>query len=187
METIEREETRPIKSRSVLVRIDPGLEKRVQKQADALNIKLATFFRNAVRFYLQDLERTTFFRNAVRFYLQDLERNNAEVREVIRGIIYSKLDRLERELDQGRMVIFTSIIPVNPAMGSSVCVDEDDQKYIVYEITLRDGDTRISAIDRFADRLYAEWKFLDAERQDEFISNLHSDHVCFTIKALSND
>lgn len=170
METIEREETRPIKSRSVLVRIDPGLEKRVQKQADALNIKLATFFRNAVRFYLQDLER-----------------NNAEVREVIRGIIYSKLDRLERELDQGRMVIFTSIIPVNPAMGSSVCVDEDDQKYIVYEITLRDGDTRISAIDRFADRLYAEWKFLDAERQDEFVSNLHSDHVCFTIKALSND
>ena len=170
METIEREETRPIKSRSVLVRIDPGLEKRVQKQADALNIKLATFFRNAVRFYLQDLER-----------------NNAEVREVIRGIIYSKLDRLERELDQGRMVIFTSIIPVNPAMGSSVCVDEDDQKYIVYEITLRDGDTRISAIDRFADRLYAEWKFLDAERQDEFVSNLHSDHVCFTINALSND
>lgn len=170
MESIEREEMKPIKSRSVLVRIDPGLEKRVQKHADALNIKVATLFRNAVRFYLQDLER-----------------NNAEVREVIRGIIYSKLDRLERELDQGRMVIFTSIIPVNPAMGSSVCVDEEDRKYIVYEITLRDGDTRMSAIDRFAERLYAEWKSLDSGRQGEFISNLHGDHVCFTIRALAQD
>lgn len=156
-----------VKSKSVLVRIDPGLAKRVQRHADALNIKVATLFRNAVRFYLQDLER-----------------NNNEVREVIRGIIYAKLDKLEREVEQGRIVIFTRIIPINPAMGYSVCVDENDVKYIVYEIHMRDGDSRLTAIDRFAERLYAEWKFLDAQRQDEFVSTLHADHVCFTMKSL---
>lgn len=162
--------TKPIKSKSVLVRIDPGLAKRVQKHADALNIKVATLFRNAVKFYIDDLER-----------------QNAEMREVIRGIILSKLDRLEREFDQGKMIIFTKIIPVNPAMGCSVCIDEEDRKYIVYEIIPRGGEGRIAAIDRFAERLYNEWKTFDTERQNEFIVNLHADHVCFTMKSLAQE
>lgn len=164
------EDTKPIKSKSVLVRIDPGLAKRVQKHADALNIKVATLFRNAVKFYIDDLDR-----------------QNTEVREVIRGIILSKLDRLERELDQGKLVVFTKIISVNPAIGCSVCIDEDDRKYIVYEIIPRSGESRIAAIDRFAERLYNEWKTFDAERQNEFIVNLHAEHVCFTMKSLAQE
>lgn len=170
MESIKKNKAKPVKSKSVLVRIDPGLEKRVQRHADTLDIKVATLFRNAVRFYLEDLER-----------------NNAEVRAVIRGIIYAKMDRLEREFEQGKMVVFRQIIPVNPAMGSSVCVDENERKYIVYEIALREGDTRVTAIDRFAERLYEEWKYLDVGHQSEFVANLHGEHVCFTIKSLVQD
>ena len=164
------ETTKPIKSKSVLVRVDPGLARRAQKHADALNIKLATLFRNAVKFYIDDLER-----------------NNAEVREVIRGIILTKLDRLARETEQGKLVIFTKIIPVNPAIGCSVCLDEQNNKYIVYEIAMREGEERITAIDRFAERLYNEWKTFDPERQNEFIVNLHAEHVCFTMKGLMQE
>lgn len=167
MSTTNTNATKPIKSKSVLVRVDPGLAKRAQKQADALSIKLATLFRNAVKFYLDDLER-----------------NNPEVREVIRGIILTKLDRLEREIEHGKIVVFKKIIPVNPALGCSVCLDEEDRKYIVYEIVMRDGDDRITAIERFAERLYNEWKTFDTERQNEFIVNLHAEHVCFTMKSM---
>ncbi len=159
--------SKPIKSKSVLVRVDPGLAKRAQKHADILNIKLATLFRNAVKFYIDDLER-----------------NNAEVREVIRGIILTKLDKLARETEQGKLVIFTKIIPVNPAIGCSVCLDEDGNKYIVYEIAMREGEERITAINRFSERLYNEWKTFDSERQNEFIVNLHADHVCFTMQSM---
>ena len=166
----KEDKSKPIKSKSVLVRVDPGLARRAQKHADALNIKLATLFRNAVKFYINDLER-----------------NNAEIREVIRGIILTKLDKLEREIEQGKLVIFNKIIPVNPAIGCSVCLDEQENKYIVYEIAIRDGEERITAIDRFAERLYNEWKTFDQDRQNEFIVNLHAEHVCFTMKSLMQE
>ena len=98
-------------------------------------------------------KKSTLIREAIRSHLKQLERDDPEVKEVIRAIIISKLDRIQKEFDQGRIVI------------------------IQYT-----DETRIDAINRHAQILYDEWRRLPDDKRDTFMNDLHQDHVYFSMK-----
>lgn len=127
-------------------------------------------------------KKSTLIREAIRSHLKQLERDDPEVKEVIRAIIISKLDRIQKEFDQGRIVVFQKVIPINTLLNCSLCRDEDEKEYVVYDIIQYTDETRIDAINRHAQILYDEWRRLPDDKRDTFMNDLHQDHVYFSMK-----
>lgn len=127
-------------------------------------------------------KKSALIREAIRSHLKQLERDDPEVKEVIRAIIISKLDKIQKEYDLGRIVVFQKVIPINTLLNCSLCRDEDEVEYIVYGIIQYENETRIEAINRNAQNLYDEWRRLPDELRHSFMHDLHQDHVYFSMK-----
>lgn len=127
-------------------------------------------------------KKSSLIREAIRSHLKQLERDDPEVKEVIRAIIISKLDKIQKEYDQGRIVVFKKVIPINTHLNCSLCRDEDDVEYIVYGIIQYPDESRIEAINRHAQTLYEEWMHLPDHLRQSFMHDLHQDHVHFSMK-----
>ena len=127
-------------------------------------------------------KKSALIREAIRSHLKQLERDDPEVKEVIRAIIISKLDKIQKEYDKRRIVVFQKVIPINTLLNCSLCRDEDEVEYIVYSIVQYDNETRIEAINRNAQNLYDEWRRLPDELRNPFMHDLHQDHVYFSMK-----
>lgn len=127
-------------------------------------------------------KKSSLIREAIRSHLKQLERDDPEVKEVIRAIIISKLDKIQKEYDQGRIVVFQKVIPINTLLNCSLCRDEDEVEYIVYAIIQYENESRIEAINRHAQILYDEWRRLPDDYRHSFMNDLHQDHVYFSMK-----
>lgn len=130
-------------------------------------------------------KKSALIREAIRSHLKQLEREDPDVKEVIRAIIISKLDKIQKEYDQGRIVVFQKVIPINTLLNCSLCRDEDEVEYIVYSIIQYENETRIEAINRNAQSLYDEWRRLPDNLRHSFMQDLHQDHVYFSMKPRS--
>lgn len=127
-------------------------------------------------------KKSTLIREAIRSHLKQLERDDPEVKEVIRAIIISKLDKIQKEFDLGRIVVFQKVIPINTLLNCSLCRDDDGKEYLVYDIIQYTDEARLDAINRHAQILYDEWRRLPDEKRDTFMNDLHQDHVYFSMK-----
>lgn len=126
--------------------------------------------------------KSSLIREAIRSHLKQLERYDPEVKEVIRAIIILKLDKIQKEYDRGRIVVFQKVIPINTHLNCSICRDEEDVEYIVYGIIQYPGESRIEATNRHAQTLYEEWIRLPDHLRKSFVQDLHQDHVYFSMK-----
>lgn len=158
----------PLKTVSILVRVSEELAEKIDFWTQKSGKK-----------------KSAIIREAIRSHLKQLERDDPEVKEVIRAIIISKLDKIQKEFDQGRIVVFQKVIPINTRLNCSLCRDEDEVEYVVYGITQYPDETRIQAIDRHALVLYEEWMRLPDHLRQSFMHDLHQDHVFFSMKPRS--
>ncbi|MCH8566698.1 MAG: hypothetical protein LAT67_00485 [Balneolales bacterium] len=153
------------KTDSILIRVSRELSDRIQHVVDQ-----------------RELKKSVLLRKAISHYLDHLERENPEVREVIRAIIIAKLDKIQKEYDQGRIIYFEKTIPINTSLNCSLCRDESGSEYIMYDILQKADENRLDAIDRHATILYEEWKLLPDSKRNHFMTDLHQDHVVFSMK-----
>ncbi len=130
-------------------------------------------------------KKSSIIREAIRNHLKQLERDDPEVEDVIKAIIISKLDKIQKEYDQGRIIVFEKVIPINTLLNCSLCRDENEVEYIVYYIIQNINESRIDAINKHAQMLYGEWRRLPKEAQNSFMIDLHQEHVYFSMKPRS--
>ncbi len=158
----------PQKTESILIRVSQELSENIEHWIRKTGKK-----------------KSSLIREAIRSYLKQLERDDPEVKEVIRAIIISKLDKIQKEFDQGRIVVFQKVIPINTLLNCSLCRDEDKKEYLVYHILQYADETRIEAINRHAQILYDEWRRLPDDKRDPFMNDLHQEHVYFSMRPVS--
>jgi predicted DNA-binding protein len=157
------------------------------QKTESILIRVSKELSDNIDYWMQKTgkKKSSIIREAIRSHLKQLERDDPEVKEVIRAIIISKLDKIQKEYDQGRIVVFQKVIPLNTLLNCSLCRDENEVEYIVYDIIQYTDETRIEAINRHAKMLYDEWRRLPGEAQNSFMIDLHQEHVYFSMKPRS--
>jgi predicted DNA-binding protein len=157
------------------------------QKTESILIRVSKELSDNIDYWIQKTgkKKSSLIREAIRSHLKQLERDDPEVKEVIRAIIISKLDKIQKEYDQGRIVVFQKVIPFNTLLNCSLCRDENEVEYIVYDIIQYTDETRIEAINRHAQVLYDEWRRLPDEAQNSFMNDLHQEHVYFSMKPRS--
>ena len=159
----------------------------MNQKSKSILIRVSQMLSDNIDYWVQKTgkKKSSIIREAIKSYLKQLERDDPEVEEVIRSIIISKLDKIQKEYDQGRIVVFQKVIPLNTLLNCSLCRDENEVEYIVYFITQNIDESRIEAINRHARLLYNEWRRLPGEAQNLFMIDLHQEHVYFSMKPRS--
>jgi len=154
------------------------------QKTESILIRVSKELSANIEYWIQKTgkKKSTLIREAIRSYLKQLERDDPEVKEVIRAIIISKLDKIQKEFDQGKIVVFQKVIPINTLLNCSLCRDEDEVEYLVYDIIQYTDETRFEAINRHAQILYDEWRRLPDEKRSSFMNDLHQEHVYFSMK-----
>jgi predicted DNA-binding protein len=128
------------------------------------------------------LNKSSFVRKSVAYYIETLSRENKEVLELIKGIIITKIDKVQNEYNDGKIIAFTQITKINTAINCNLCKDEFGSEYVVYNIVQSVEETMVEAIHRFAKKLYSIWQGLDQEDQRTFLIDLQLEHVYFSIQ-----
>ncbi len=128
------------------------------------------------------LNKSSFVRKSVAYYIESLSKENKEVLELIKGIIITKIDKVQNEYNDGKIIAFTQITKINKAINCNLCRDEFGHEYVVYNIVQSLEESMIEAIHRFAKKLYSIWQGLDQEDQRIFLIDLQLEHVYFSIQ-----
>jgi len=129
-----------------------------------------------------DQNKSAFVRNSIRFYIDNLSNENQEVLELIKGIIITKIDKIQSSYNEGRLIAFTRIVRVSSTLSCNLCRDEDDKEYVVYNILQKEGESMLEAIHRYANKLYRIWQALPLNEQKHFLVDLQMNHVYFSIQ-----
>lgn len=153
------------KDKSILIRISQEFANEIEKWAN-----------------IAEVNKSSFVRKAIRFYIRDLKNENPELLELIRAIIITKLDKIQEEYQKGTIIAFTKITVISTSLNCTLCKDEYDHEYIVYNIVQHKDENMMEAIDRYSQKLYAIWKGLSDSDKNKFINDLQLENVYFSMK-----
>jgi predicted DNA-binding protein len=131
--------------------------------------------------------KSVFVRNSIRSYIDNLSNHNPEVLELIKGIIITKIDKIQSSYNEGRLIAFTRIVRVSSTLSCNLCRDEDDMEYVVYNIFQKEGEGMVEAIHRYADKLYGIWQALPSHEKKHFLVDLQMSHVYFSIQVETDE
>lgn len=127
------------------------------------------------------LNKSSFVREGVRKYIENLKDENPEMQELIRAIIITKLDKIREEYHKGTIIAFTKIIRVNNAINCTLCYDENNNSYIVYNIDQQEDESMLEAVHRYGKKLYIICKGLSETDRVQFINDLQRENVWFSM------
>lgn len=128
------------------------------------------------------LNKSTLVRDAVEHYVDFLSSENLEVLELIKGIIITKIDKVQTEYNDGKLIIFTRITKISSSLSCNLCRDEDENEYVVYNIFQGKDESMLEAINNYANKLYNIWRSLDESEKKDFLVDLQKNYVYFSIK-----
>jgi len=126
--------------------------------------------------------KSVFVRNSIKLYIDYLSNENPEVLELIKGIIITKIDKIQSSYNEGKLITFTRIVRVSSTLSCNLCKDEDDMDYVVYNIFQKEGESMLEAIQRYANKLYSIWLTLPPADKKHFLVDLQMNHVYFSIQ-----
>jgi predicted DNA-binding protein len=126
--------------------------------------------------------KSTLVRTSIKHYIDYLESENLEVLELIKGIIMTKIDRIQAAYNEGRLIAFTQIIRVSTTLHCNLCRDEQDNEYVVYNIPQSKDQSVLDAIQLYAEKLYSIWRNLPEPDRKNFLVDLQMNHVYFSIQ-----
>ena len=157
------------KNKSNLIRISEELEDRITLWANK-----------------QQKKKSSLIREAIRFYLKHLESDDPQIRDIIRAIIISKLDKIQYEFDRGQITTFIKETTISSYLNCYLCFDDKSVEYIVYRITQYIDEPQEEAISRYAQLLYEEWRRLPIQMRKDFMGELHQTNVYFSMISRAN-
>lgn len=129
--------------------------------------------------------KSSFVRNAIDHYIKLLESENDEVLELIKGIVITKIDKIQTSYNEGTLIAFTSITRVSTMLSCNLCKDEQGLEYLVYNIPQRQNESVLEAIHNYARKLYDMWRSLPEAEKKHFLVDLQMSHVYFSIQVES--
>src|SRR5690606_11736577 len=157
------------KDKTILIRISQEMSDKISHWSD-----------------ITGLNKSTLVRDAVEYYVNHLSSENKEVLELIKGIIITKIDKVQTEYNDGKMIIFTRITKISSSLSCNLCRDEDDNEYVVYNIVQGNDESMLDAINNYAHKLYNVWRSLDENEKKDFLVDLQMNYVYFSIKSESD-
>lgn len=153
------------KEKTILIRISQEMSDKITHWADA-----------------RGLNKSALVRDAVGHYVDFLSSENKEVLELIKGIIITKIDKVQTEYNDGKMIIFNKITRISSSLNCNFCRDEEDNEYVVYYIYQGKDESTLEAINSYANKLYMVWRSLDENEKKNFLIDLQKDYVYFSMK-----
>lgn len=156
------------KEKSLLIRISQNLSDEISAWADKVG-----------------QNKSSLVRNSIRFYIDYLSSENPEVLELIKGIIITKIDKVQTSYNDGKLIAFTRIIRISATLSCNLCRDENDEEYVVYNIVQRKDESMVEAIHQYANKLYSIWRNLPEAEQKMFLVDLQMNYVYFSIQVES--
>jgi predicted DNA-binding protein len=153
------------KDKTILIRISQKMSDKISHWSDVTG-----------------LNKSTLVRDAVEYYVNHLSSENKEVLELIKGIIITKIDKVQTEYNDGKMIIFSHITKISSSLSCYLCRDEDNNEYVVYNIFQGKDDSMLEAINNYAHKLYSVWRNLEETEKKEFLVDLQMNYVYFSIK-----
>ena len=153
------------KEKNLLIRISQELSDDISTWADK-----------------SDLSKSAFVRKAVRHYIETLSGENPEVFELIKGIIITKIDRIQSSYNEGNIIAFTHMVRVSTMLGCYLCKDAEENEYIVYNIHQSKDESMLDAIQQYAMKLYRLWRHLSEADKKHFLVDLQLNQVYFSIQ-----
>jgi len=129
--------------------------------------------------------KSSFVRNAIHHYIMFLNNENLEVLELIKGIIITKIDRIQTSYNEGTLIAFTSITRVSKMLNCNLCKDGLGEEYLVYNILQGENESVLDAIHSYAKKLYDMWRSLPEAEKKNFLLDLQMNHVYFSIQVES--
>jgi predicted DNA-binding protein len=153
------------KEKTILIRISQEMSEKISHWANVTG-----------------MNKSTLVRDAVDYYVNFLSSENQEVLELIKGIIITKIDKVQTEYNDGKMIIFTRITKISSSLSCNLCRDEDDNEYVVYNIFQGKDETMLEAINNYAIKLYSVWRSLHENEKKDFLVDLQMSYVYFSIK-----
>lgn len=156
------------KEKSLLIRISQSLSDEIAAWADKVG-----------------QNKSLLVRNSIRYYFDYLSSENSEVLELIKGIIITKIDKVQTSYNDGKLVAFTRIIRISTTLSCNLCRDENEEDYVVYNIVQRKDQSMVEAIHKYAAKLYDIWRSLSEDDKKKFLVDLQMNYVYFSIQAES--
>jgi|GEM_PF-1303368 len=153
------------KDKTILIRISQEMSDKISNWAEVAG-----------------LNKSTLVRDSVDYYVNFLSSENQEVLELIKGIIITKIDKVQTEYNDGKMIIFTRITKISSSLSCSLCRDEEENEYVVYNIIQGKDESMLEAINNYANKLYLVWRSLDESEKKDFLVDLQKSYVYFSIK-----
>jgi predicted site-specific integrase-resolvase len=126
--------------------------------------------------------KSSLVRNSIRYYINFLSSENPEVLELIKGIIITKIDKVQTSYNDGKLIAFTRVVRISSTLSCNVCRDENDEEYVVYNIPQQKDENMVEAIHRYAEKLYSIWRNLPELDKKKFLVDLQMNHVYFSIQ-----
>jgi len=153
------------KDKTLLIRISQEMSDEISEWSDKTNIN-----------------KSTLVRKSIQHYIDYLKSENPEVLELIKGVIMTKIDRIQAAYNEGRLIAFTQIIRISTTLHCNLCRDEQDNEYVVYNIPQTDNQSVLDAIQAYAEKLYSVWRSLPEPDRKNFLVDLQLNHVYFSIQ-----
>jgi predicted DNA-binding protein len=154
------------KEKTLLIRISQKLSDEITAWADMVG-----------------QNKSSLVRNSIRHYIDFLSSENREVLELIKGIIITKIDKVQTSYNDGKLIAFTRIIRISTTLSCNLCQDENDEEYVVYNIVQRKDESMVEAIHQYAEKLYDIWRSLPEDDKRKFLVDLQMNYVYFSIQA----
>lgn len=153
------------KDKTLLIRISQEMSDEIARWTEKVN-----------------MNKSALVRTSVQHYMDFLSSENPEVLELIKGVIITKIDRIQSAYNEGRLIAFNQIIRVSTTLNCNLCRDENDNEYVVYNIIQRKDQSVLDAIQLFAEKLYNIWRILPELDRKNFLVDLQMNHVYFSIQ-----
>lgn len=153
------------KEKTILIRISQEMSDKITHWADVTG-----------------LNKSALVRDAIEHYVDFLSSENQEVLELIKGIIITKIDKVQTQYNDGKMIIFTKITKISSSLSCNLCRDEDGNEYVVYNIVQGKDESMLEAINNYANKLYLVWRSLHDNEKKDFLVDLQKDYVYFSMK-----
>lgn len=153
------------KDKTLLIRISQEMAEEISVWSEKANIN-----------------KSTLVRTSIQHYIDYLESENPEVLELIKGVIMTKIDRIQAAYNEGRLIAFTQIIRISTTLNCNLCRDEQDNEYVVYNIPQSKDQSVLDSIQAYAEKLYMVWRSLPELDRKNFLVDLQLNHVYFSIQ-----
>lgn len=153
------------KDKTLLIRISQEMAEEISEWSEKANIN-----------------KSTLVRTSIQHYIDYLESENPEVLELIKGVIMTKIDRIQAAYNEGRLIAFTQIIRISTTLHCNLCRDEQDNEYVVYNIPQSKDQSVLDAIQAYAEKLYMVWRSLPELDRKNFLVDFQLNHVYFSIQ-----